>query len=79
MPDNERLLTIEEVAARLQLSPLTVGDMLRDGRMPGFKLGRLWRVREEDLDRYIRDKAAAGEEAQRARAAKPKRPKKGTK
>jgi len=54
MNEPERLLGRQEVAERLGLSPLTVGRMMREGRLPvAFKMGRLWRVREADLDAYI--------------------------
>jgi excisionase family DNA binding protein len=46
----ERLLTPEQVAARLQLSPITIIHWLRAQKLPGVKLGgKLWRVRESDL------------------------------
>ena len=52
----ERLLTPDQVAERLSLSVLTVRAWLRSGRLPGVKPGgRVWRVRELDLDEYIRD------------------------
>lgn len=54
---SERLLNREEAAERLGLSPVTVGNMLRAGRLPGVKLGRLWRIRDADLDAYIRELA----------------------
>jgi excisionase family DNA binding protein len=51
----ERLLTPEQVSERLNLSVLTVRAWLRSGRLPGVKPGgRVWRVREHDLDEYIR-------------------------
>ena len=51
----ERLLTPEQVAERLSLSVLTVRAWLRSGRLPGVKPGgRVWRVREYELDEYIR-------------------------
>ncbi len=51
----ERLLTPEQVAERLGLSVLTVRAWLRAGTLPGVKPGgRLWRMREADLDGYIR-------------------------
>jgi excisionase family DNA binding protein len=51
----DRLLTPEQVADRLSLSVLTVRAWLRSGRLPGVKPGgRVWRVRESDLDAYIR-------------------------
>ncbi len=67
----ERLLSREEVAERLGLSPLTVGDKLRAGELPGFHVGRLWRVREADLDAYVRELAEAGAAARAAKKAKP--------
>jgi len=75
MPDSERLLTPEEVAARLGLSLLTVRDKLRAGTLPGFHMGRPWRVREADLDEYVRQLAEAGaaERPARQREAKAKR------
>jgi excisionase family DNA binding protein len=61
MVETERLLDPEEIAARLGLSPLTVRDMLRAGKLTGaFHLGRLWKMREEDLNKYIR-KLAKGD------------------
>ena len=51
----ERLLTPEQVAERLGLSVLTVRAWLRAGTLPGVKPGgRVWRMRETDLDDYIR-------------------------
>ena len=35
---------------------------MRQGELPAFKLGRLWKVREADLDAYIRDAAGAASE-----------------
>jgi excisionase family DNA binding protein len=49
----ERLLTPEQVAERLQLSPHTILDYLRTKRLRGVKLDRHWRVREADLQAFI--------------------------
>ncbi len=48
------LLTAEQVAERLQVREETVYDWLRAGRLRGVKLGRIWRVREADLEAFIR-------------------------
>jgi excisionase family DNA binding protein len=51
---NDKLLTPEEVAERLGISPLTVVRWMRAGKLPGRKLGRkFWRVRAADLDAFI--------------------------
>ena len=48
------LMTPEEVAAVLRLSPYTVRKMLRNGELMGLRVGRWqWRVKREDLDAYI--------------------------
>ena len=47
------LFTAEQVAAILQLSPKTIKDWLRAGKLPGCKIGRVWRVRKEDLEAFI--------------------------
>jgi excisionase family DNA binding protein len=49
----ERLLTIQEVAQRLQHSVRTVREWLRTRRLRGVKTGREWRVREEDLAAFV--------------------------
>lgn len=60
--ESERLLMPEEVADRLGLSIHTAKAWMRRGILPGsFKLGErgLLRIREADLDRYIRETAKA--------------------
>ena len=50
---NEKLLTPEQVAERLQVTELTVYGWLRRGRLPALKLGRLWRIRQDDLEAFL--------------------------
>lgn len=50
---DEKLLTVDQVAERLQLRPNTIRIYLRDGRLPALKAGRVWRVRESDLLEFI--------------------------
>jgi excisionase family DNA binding protein len=47
------VLTIHEAAARLKLKPETVRDWLKLGKLKGVKLGRIWRVDAEDLERLL--------------------------
>ncbi len=48
------MLTAEETAERLQVSSSTVKRWLRNGELAGFKLGgKLWRVEEEELQKFI--------------------------
>ncbi len=52
--ETERLLTPEEIASRLNVSNVTVGRWLRGGKLKGLKAGRQWRVRESDLERFLK-------------------------
>ena len=49
-----RILTVEQAAEMLQLNPQVVREYLRKGKLPGSKIGRHWRVSEEQLDAYLR-------------------------
>lgn len=44
------LMTVTEVAEYLRLKPNTVKAWLRDGRLPGTKVGKFWWVRRSDLE-----------------------------
>lgn len=46
-------LTVPEVAEALQLHPQTVSRWLREGKLPGRKLGGEWRVSKQALERYL--------------------------
>lgn len=59
----EKLLTPEAAAERLAVSAKTIRDWLRAGTLKGVRVGRLWRIRESDLEAFIVDpatEAAAG-------------------
>jgi excisionase family DNA binding protein len=68
------VLTIEEAAARLKLKPQTVRDWLNAGKLKGVKLGRVWRVDAEALDRLL----AGDEDAADAKALEDARAEPGT-
>ena len=48
-----KLLKPEEAAERLAVSPKAVRAWLREGRLPGIRLGRLWRIAEDKLEEFI--------------------------
>jgi excisionase family DNA binding protein len=48
------LMTCEEAATYLRLHVRTVGRLLTQGKLPGVKVGRQWRLRRADLDAYLR-------------------------
>jgi len=50
-------LTVEEVAELLQVSVETVRGYInrKKNKLPAFKMGREWRVRKIDLDRWVEE------------------------
>lgn len=47
------ILTDEQVAQYLQLHLKTVQHYCRVKELPGFQVGRHWRITREDLERFI--------------------------
>lgn len=52
-PPTAQVLTVEEIAHRLKVSEATVYNLLRQRKIPGFRVGRAWRVEEADLADFI--------------------------
>jgi len=48
-----RVVTVGEVADRLRVSNMTVYRLVQSGEVPALRVGRSYRIREEDLDRYL--------------------------
>ena len=48
-----RFLTAAEVADILRVSTMTVYRLIRAGEMPSVRVGKSYRVREDDVDRYL--------------------------
>ncbi len=52
-PNTPPLLTVKQVAEILQWNTFTILKKTVKGELPGFKLGREWRYRQEDIVRWI--------------------------
>jgi excisionase family DNA binding protein len=64
----QKLLTPEQVAERLQISRVTVMAHLRRGLLKGHKVGRLWRIKEQDLEAFLEGGEPAAEDLDDAKA-----------
>jgi excisionase family DNA binding protein len=49
-------LTVSEVAASLRVSTMTVYRLINAGQLPAVRVGRSYRLREEDVDKYLADR-----------------------
>jgi excisionase family DNA binding protein len=48
-----RYVTVAEVAAQLRVSNMTVYRLVQAGSLPALRVGRSYRIREDDVDRYL--------------------------
>ena len=51
----ERLYTPEEVAELLQVSEKTIRTWLKTRKLRGVLAGRFWRIRESNLEAFLRE------------------------
>lgn len=49
----EPILTSEQAAAFLQIHPKTLQRMARQGRVPAYRVGDLWRFRASELEAWL--------------------------
>lgn len=49
----EKYYSTEDIAEILGFKEKTVREWLRTGKLKGKKVGRLWRVKESDLEEFI--------------------------
>lgn len=49
----EKILTPDQVSQILQVHPFTVLKFIKQGRLKASKLGRVYRIRESDLEGFL--------------------------
>ena len=52
----EPVVDSEEAAKFLNINPKTLQKMARNGAVPGYRIGKLWKFRITDLDAWLRSK-----------------------
>ena len=56
----DEIMTVTDVAEYLKISEVTTYKFVQEGKIPGFKIGRHWRVKRSDLSEFI-EKQKRGE------------------
>lgn len=46
-------LTVNEVAEVLRVSKLTIWRYIDAGKLPAYKIGRDWRIKQNDFDDFV--------------------------
>lgn len=52
--NSARWISLEEAAEHLGVKPTTLYKWLERKKLPGHKVGRLWRFKTEELDEWVK-------------------------
>ena len=52
-----RLLTVAEVARTMRVSNMTVYRLIKSGQLAAVRVGKNYRIRESDVDRYLSERS----------------------
>ena len=55
------LLTVSEVAATMRVSNMTVYRLIKGGELPAVRVGKNYRIREADVERFLDDRSVRAE------------------
>jgi excisionase family DNA binding protein len=55
-----RLLTVREVAETMRVSNMTVYRLIRAGELPAIRVGKHFRIREQELNAYLESQTVRG-------------------
>ncbi|GEM_PF-259973 len=54
-----RYVSLKEISVYLGLSPKTLYIWAEEGRIPGYKFGRVWRFDKEEIDNFVKSHYAS--------------------
>jgi excisionase family DNA binding protein len=58
----EPLLTVAEVANMMRVSNMTIYRLIKSGQLSAIRVGKNYRIRRTDMDRYLTERAVHIEE-----------------
>ena len=62
---DDRWLSVDEIAAYLGIKRDTVYKWIREKKMPAQKIGRLWKFKRAQVDKWVSAGHSVGQEKQR--------------
>ena len=55
-PEQVGFMTVNEVASLLRVSNMTVYRLINAGEVPAARIGKSYRIRRADVDKYLSDR-----------------------
>ena len=59
------LVTVAEVAAAMRVSNMTVYRLIKSGELPALRVGKNYRLRESDVERFLVERSVSAESGSR--------------
>jgi excisionase family DNA binding protein len=56
---SDKILNVEELASFFGVSNQTVWRWCKSGKLPAFKIGSQWKIRQSDINKIINQKISA--------------------
>ena len=60
-------LTPNEISKILRIHPFTVTRLAREGKIPAFKVGGIWRFRKDQFERWVEERTSGATKRGRRR------------
>jgi excisionase family DNA binding protein len=57
MASDREFLTVREVCELLRIHPTTVYKLVKQGKIPSFRIGSYWRFRTDVIERWMAEKS----------------------
>jgi excisionase family DNA binding protein len=66
MACDREFLTVREVCELLRIHPTTVYKLVRQGKIPSFRIGSYWRFRTDLIERWMAEKSMYARQVRKA-------------
>ena len=68
---DEKFFRTEQVANILQVHPFTILKFIKEGKLKGIKLGRVYRIKESDIKKFLEERMTKNEKKHNPEESKP--------
>jgi excisionase family DNA binding protein len=62
VPEQDEWLSVDEIAKNLKMDVETVRNWIRRKQLKAYRFGRDYRIRQEDFDAFVRERATTDDE-----------------
>jgi excisionase family DNA binding protein len=62
VPEQDEWLSVDEIAKNLKMDVETIRNWIRRKQLKAYRFGRDYRIRREDFDAFVRERATTDDE-----------------